>query len=458
MSDPRPPDDGPHWPERDLDRRDADDRSQPDDEGQLSEGQPTEGPPTEGPPTEGQPTEGPRTTEGEASIGFADAEGGWNPRVLGERRRPTTAEQAVPWLIGLLLALAGIVIVLLALIFTAPDGLVGDLGSPTPLASAATPAPSPSQPPAATTEPTATPVPTPVPTPTPVPVVYGPLEMVYLGRQSGFAPIYVLRRDFTTAAAPTVMASAAGGIEKFAWSPDGRVGVALIAGRAVALTPGQDGRPLAEGIQAITFGLDPETLYAVRVVRDGANDRAEIVRLNFADGAADTLATNTYPHPEVGAEEPLVEAQFIDNGGTVRIYATADGNLVVWILGAPSTYKVDVGNGAMTDVAAQPVLWSPDGQWRTALERSGGSTVIQLFNRSAELQASVTVTGLVSHIRWAGTSNEIVFTLGRAGTGGGVRQDLYVWDLVDGNAPAPLTNNGVSFGAEWLGIASRWVP
>jgi hypothetical protein len=282
--------------------------------------------------------------------------------------------------------------------------------------------------------------------------------MVYLGRQSGFAPIYVLRRDFTTAAAPTVMASAAGGIEKFAWSPDGRVGVALIAGRAVALTPGQDGRPLAEGIQAITFGLDPETLYAVRVVRDGANDRAEIVRLNFADGAADTLATNTYPHPEVGAEEPLVEAQFIDNGGTVRIYATADGNLVVWILGAPSTYKVDVGNGAMTDVAAQPVLWSPDGQWRTALERSGGSTVIQLFNRSAELQASVTVTGLVSHIRWAGTSNEIVFTLGRAGTGGGVRQDLYVWDLVDGNAPAPLTNNGVSFGAEWLGIASRWVP
>jgi len=131
---------------------------------------------------------------------------------------------------------------------------------------------------------------------------------------------------------------------------------------------------------------------------------------------------------------------------------------VVWILGAPSTYKVDVGNGAMTDVAAQPVLWSPDGQWRTALERSGGSTVIQLFNRSAELQASVTVTGLVSHIRWAGTSNEIVFTLGRAGTGGGVRQDLYVWDLVDGNAPAPLTNNGVSFGAEWLGIASRWVP
>jgi hypothetical protein len=437
VSDSRPPEDGPHWPERDLDRGDAEDRPRPDDEDSL--------------------TEGPLTSEGEASIGFAGAEGGWNPRVLGERRRPTTAEQAVPWLIGLLLALAGMVIVLLALIFTAPDGLVGGLGSPTPLASAASTEPTPSIAPTPTVEPTPTPVPTPTPTPTPAPV-YGPLEMVYLGRQSALAPIYILRHDFTTTAAPTVMASAAGGIEKFAWSPDGRVGVALIAGRAVALTPGQEGRALAEGIQAITFGLDSETLYAVHLVRDGANDRAEILRLNFADGAAETLATKTYPHPEIGAEEPLVEAQFIDNGGTVRIYATADGNLVVWILGAPSTYKVDVGNGAMTDVAAQPVLWSPDGQWRTALERSGGSTVIQLFDRSAGLQASVTVAGLVSHIRWAGTSNEIVFTLGRAGAGGGVRQDLYVWDLVDGKAAAPLTSNGVSFGAEWLGTTPHWVP
>jgi hypothetical protein len=439
VSDPRPPDDGPHWPERDLDRRDADDRPQPNDQAPL--------------------TEGPVTTEGEASIGFAGAEGGWDPKLLGERRRPTTAEQAVPWLIGLLLALAGIVIVLLALIFTA-DGLVSGLESPTPIASTpSTPTPSPTPTPTATptAEPTATPAPSPTPTPEPAPV-YGPLEMVYLGRQSTLAPINILRRDFTTTAAPTVMASAAGGIEKFAWSPDGRVGVALIAGRAVALTPGQEGRALAEGIQAITFGWDAQTLYAVQILRDGANDRAEILQMDFAGGAAETIATRSYPHQEIAAEAPLIEAQFIDNGGTVRIYATADGNLVVWILGAPSTYRVDVGSGAMTDVAAQPVLWSPDGQWRTALDQNGGSTVIQLFDRSAELQASVAVTGLVSHIRWAGTSNEIVFTLGRAGAGGGVRQDLYVWDLVDGKAPAPLTSNGVSFGAEWLGTAPRWVP
>jgi hypothetical protein len=39
-----------------------------------------------------------------------------------------------------------------------------------------------------------------------------------------------------------------------------------------------------------------------------------------------------------------------------------------------------------------------------------------------------------------------------------VRQDLYVWDLVDGNAPAPLTSNGASFGAEWLGVLQTWVP
>jgi len=71
--------------------------------------------------------------------------------------------------------------------------------------------------------------------------------------------------------------------------------------------------------------------------------------------------------------------------------------------------------------------------------------------------ASVTVSGLVSHIRWAGTNNEIVFTLGRL-VGGGVRQDLYVWDLVDGNPPSALTSNGASFGAEWLGVPQSWLP
>jgi hypothetical protein len=429
VSNPRPPDDGPRWPERDLEARDTE----------------------ELPPDAG---EGPRTEDGEATIGFAGAEGGWNPRLLGERRRPTTAEQAVPWLIGMVLALAGIVIVLLALIFTPPDQLQVGIGSPTPAASVAfEPTPEPTA--TATPRPTASPSPTATPTPAPS---YGPLEMVFLGRASTLAPVTLYRRDFSTTAAATVAAQASSGIQKFAWSPDGRVGAALVAGRLVALTPGAASRNLAEAITAVTFGWDADTLYAVRIVRAGANDRADILEIGFADGASETLASITYPHPVIAAEAPLKEAQFIDNGGIVRLYATADGNLVAWLLGAPATYRIDVGDGTVSNVKAQPVLWSGDGQWRTALKESGGSTTIQVFDPTATLKASVTVTGLVSHIRWAGSSNEIVFTLGRTGANGGVRQDLFVWDLVNGKAPMPLTSNGVSFGAEWLGTAAHWVP
>jgi len=39
-----------------------------------------------------------------------------------------------------------------------------------------------------------------------------------------------------------------------------------------------------------------------------------------------------------------------------------------------------------------------------------------------------------------------------------VRQDLYVWDLVNGKKPAPVTSNGASFGAEWLGVLQSWAP
>ena len=79
-----------------------------------------------------------------------------------------------------------------------------------------------------------------------------------------------------------------------------------------------------------------------------------------------------------------------------------------------------------------------------------------LLDDDGVAQASVKVAGLVSHVRWAATDNEVVFTLGRL-VSGGVRQDLYVWDLVDGKAPAALTSNGASFGAEWLGVLQAWL-
>jgi hypothetical protein len=402
---------------------------------------------------------------GEPVMVFDGAANAWNPKRDGDRRRPTTAEQAVPWLIGLILALAGIVIVLLALIFTSPNGLVAVEPTATPRPSASEGAGGPSSEPSGgalvspSEEASASAEPSQGPTPTSSPIPsYGPLEMVYLGRPSGVAPIYLLRRDFSKSRDPQVLAQADAGIETFAWSPDGRVGVAITSDRAVALTPGQEARRLADNISAVTFGWDAETVYAVRINRDGANDRAQILQIDFVSGAVETLASVRYPHPLTAPEAPLREAQFIDNGGLVRIYAVADGNLTLWILGAPDIYRIDAANGDVSNIRRAPTLWSPDGAYRVTLHEEGSTTALRLRDRSNDVAAAVSVTGLVSHVRWAGTSNEIVFTLGVLSAGGGVRQDLYVWDLENRNDPLPLTSNGVSFGAEWRGVMSNWGP
>ena len=112
----------------------------------------------------------------------------------------------------------------------------------------------PSETPQASPSPQSSPSPEPSPTPTASPEPqYGPLEMVYLGRQSALAPIYVLRRDFSTSAQPAIMAQSGRGINKYAWSPDGRVGACIIDGVAVALTPGSQGRTLAENVSALSI-------------------------------------------------------------------------------------------------------------------------------------------------------------------------------------------------------------
>ncbi len=419
--------------------------------------------PQEPPTYEDRPPVEPNTESGEPVLAFEGSANSWDPKLHGNRRRPTTAEQAVPWLIGIILALTGMVIVLLALIFSSPEGLAAADESPTPQPSASTePSTEPSTAPSdvetsPSGEASASPEPTPGPTPTPAPS-YGPLEMVYLGRPTAAAPIYLLNRDFSENDDPEILAQADQGVEKFAWSPDGRVGAAIILGRAVALTPGQQARRLADNISALTFGWDAETVYGVRITRDGAEDRAQILEIDFVSRASDVIANIRYPHPVIGADPPLREAQFIDDGGVVRIYAVADGNLEVWILGAPSTYRVDPADGNVTEIARQPILWSPDGTQRVTLHESGSSTTLRLRNRSNAVIAGVTVVGLVSHVRWAGTSNEIVFTLGTVSANGGVRQDLYVWDLQDRNDPLPLTSNGASFGADWRGVTPNWAP
>jgi hypothetical protein len=450
--------DEPHFEEQRFDESRTDEPAGPEPE---PEPEPV---PEPDPAPEPEPAaQEPDTQAAEPVMAFAGGGNSWDPKLHGNRRRPTTAEQAVPWMIGIILALTGMVIVLLALIFSSPNGLVAGEPSSTPLS--ATPTDGSTEPSAApsegaaspSAEPSASSEPTPGPSPTPPPT-WGPLEMVYLGRPTTSAPIYLLRRDFSEEANPRILAQADQGVTKFAWSPDGTVGAAIISGRAVALTPGGDSRRLAEDVSALTFGWDAETVYAVRIARDGAQDRAQVLEIDFVSRAVNVIATIRYPHPAIGSEPPLQEAQFIDDGGLVRIYAVADGNLAVWILGAPSTYRVDPANGDVTDIAREPTLWSPDGTQRVTLHENGSNTTLRLRNRSGDVTASVSVNGLVSHVRWAGTSNEIVFTLGRVSASGGVRQDLYVWDLRDGRDPSPLTSNGASFGADWRGVMSNWAP
>ena len=426
--------------------------------------EPEQAPPPEPEPPEPEPEpepheperepelQGPLTESAPSTTLLGGSSDDWDPRRDGDRRRPTTAEQAVPWLIGLLLALTGIVVVLLALIFIGPDGVAG-LPSASPSASASVQAsvsgvPAASSTPSASTTPTATPEP-----------AFGALEMTYLGRETAASPIRLSRRDFSTTTDPVVLAEDANNVGKYAWAPDGRVGAAIISGRGVAIVAGQELRTLTDPVDTLVFADDSTTLYGLRITRDGANDQAEVLSIDFGSGATEIIATLTYPHPEIIADPALKEAQFADNGGIVRLYVTTDGYLVAWILGAPAAYRIDPTDGSFTqiDKAKQPVLWSPDRRTRVDVTEKSGTTTLTLTAQDGTARSTVNVTGLVSHIRWAASSNEIVFTLGRL-VGGGVRQDLYVWDMVDGNAPSPLTSNGASFGAEWLGVLQSWVP
>jgi hypothetical protein len=477
-------DEGPRWPERDLPREpDREPPAEPPTEpwrprwqpppadespfqDQPAEPAPPEPepepyrepePPEPEPPPEPAPQPEPEDTlpapETEAAAATTSLGGGgssddWDPRRDGDRRRPTTAEQAVPWLIGLLLALTGIVVVLLALIFIGPSGVAG-IATPSPSVSVA---PSLSVAPALSTRPITTESPSATAAPT-----FGALEMTYLGRATAASPIRLSRRDFSTKGDPVVLAQDPKGVGKYAWAPDGRVGVAILSGRAVAVVPGQALRTLTDPVDAVVFGDDSTTLYGLRISKDGANDRAEVLKIDFDTGATVVMTTITYPHPEIIADPALKEAQFADNGGLVRLWATTDGYLVAWILGAPSTYRIDPADGTFSAAAAQPVLWSTDQRTRVNVTEKSGITTLTLIDRDELAKATVKITGLVSHVRWAASNNEIVFTLGRL-VGGGVRQDLYVWDLVNGKAPSPLTSNGASFGAEWLGVLQSWVP
>ncbi len=381
----------------------------------------------------------------------------WDTRRLGDRRRPTTAEQAVPWLVGLVLALSGIVIVLLALIYADANGGFA-AGPSTSIAPAPSLSPSFIASGTAAASSSATPISsgTETPAPTPAPT-YGTLEMLYLARPSALGASELFRDDFSTSAKPVVVAKSNLDIAHYAVAPDGTVMAAIVNGKLLAITPGKPDRTLASDVNAVTFGGDASTVYAVKITRGGANDDATVYAIGFTSGTTTTLSTINFPHPATQQRSQLNEARFFDEGGTERLYATSDGNVVFWVANG-GQWRIDPVNGDTIEVARQPVLWSPDGTQHVVITESGLQSTLALVDSTGATLARVQVTGLLSHLRWSPGGTRVVFTLGVNSANGGVRQDLYVWDLGNGKKPTLLTSNGASFGAEWLGVAQFWQP
>lgn len=394
---------------------------------------------------------------GSVRTSFAPGGGEASDAVAVER--PAVAEQAVPWLIGAILLLAGMVIVLLALIFAGDASLGGAAASPSgdlPSGIGGSAEPSPSllaTPRPSTAAATGSPTPTAVPAPE-----YGAIEVVYQGRSAALEPINLLRRDFAVEEVPSVLTQDPRlNVRKFAWAPDGTVGAALLADTLVTVEPGAGTRSLGEDIATATFVDDASTLYAVRVVQAGVNDVATILAVGFVSGNSTEVAELSYARPQIEAEPALQEARFADEGGTVRIFWMDDDTIRLWILGA-GVWSLDPETGELTQLDGEvlPVLWAPDGRHRIELTESGTSTTLELLDADGAPVANSTLDVLVSHVRWSRDSRRVVFTGGESADEGGVLQDLWLWDPEEGTEPRQLTNTGAAFGAEWLGAQPRW--
>lgn len=385
-----------------------------------------------------------------------------------EMAAPTIAEQAVPWLIGVILLLAGMVIVLLALIF-AGDGSLGggSASSPSPTIDPTLTAGGPVGEPSATSVASDTPAPTsseaatptPAPTASPEPgLEYGPLEMVYQGRSAALAPIFLLRRDFTLEQDAAVLAQdATFDVRRFAWAPDGTVGAGLLADILVSIEPGQEKRRLGDGLSTITFGDDASTVYAVRITEDGADDSATVLAIDFASGDAEELANVNYERPEIGSEAALPDARFSDDGGAVRLYWMANDTLRLWVFGA-GAWTITPGDGEVSELDDDvlPTLVAPNGRERVEIAESDGVTTLTRRDMNDRPLDRIEIDGMVSHLRWSPGGDRVVFTLGRSASGGGILQDLFLWDLDQDEDPTQLTATGAAFGAEWLGTQPRW--
>ncbi len=376
----------------------------------------------------------------------------WDIKADGNRRRPTTSEQAVPWLIGLVLALAGMTIVLLALIFSSDNGLLPAYGTSSPSPTLAqTPRPQPS--PSPTPEATVTPDPTATPAPTPA---FAPLEILFMQRTSKSGPSHLFSHDFAGQATPEPLARDDRGVDHYSWAADGMWGVALVDGNPLMLNPGHSAHDLGDGTDAVFVAQDGVHFYALQVTRAGVNDRAELLVIDSASGAAQSIHTWTYVHPTTYQEEGVKEAQFADEGGFDRLYVTETGQIVAWVLGAPTTYIWDPATGTDSTTNHLPFLWSPNGELRVEAVETGNTTRLAVKGLAGEERGAVTISGYVSHLRWSSLNNEVVFTITGTTSSGALAQDLYLWDLVDGKAPLRLTQDMRSLGGEFREVAERW--
>lgn len=393
-----------------------------------------------------------------ASAGQPQPGGDWDGRF--DRRKPTTAELAVPWLIGIILLLTGVVVLLIVLLLNEDDPAIGRRARPTVTVGGTTA-------PVATAQPDATATGTPAPiggpatTPRPStapstdPFPFGETELAFLARAEPLAPITVVRDDFATDAAATVLAQAAEGIPAHDWAPDGSLGVGIVAGIAVVVEPGGEPRRLADNVAAVAFGGDAATVYAVRVREQGDSETATVIGLEVATGEERLITEVTYPNPSLSFATSVEEAQFADDGGPIRLVWLADDRLALVVAQGP-TLAIDPADGAQTSLDSPPALWSPDGGLRVTLAQTGGTTTLTVLDDNDDALGTASVSGAVSHLRWAPRGDRVVFTVGVGTADGGVRQDLYVWTVSGGSAPTALTANGASFGAEWLGAKEFW--
>ncbi len=383
-------------------------------------------------------------------------EGPWDVKTYGNRRRPTRAEQAVPWLIGLVLALSGMMIVLLALIFSSNEGLLPAYGTPSPEPSvgpAATPRPTPTPEPSLQPSASAEPSPTPVPGP-----AYPPFEVVFMQRTSAAGPTHLFTHDFAGQAAPVPQARDNRGVDWYSWAPDGTKGIALVDGNPLLLNPGGTATDLTDGFDSVAYTADSITAYGLRSTLAGANDRADLVRVDTSTGVVTAVATYTYPHPVTFRESAVREARFADDGGFERVYVLEDGSVVVWVLGAPAIYTFDPASGTGGTTGQMPLLWSPNELLRATVTDSGDDSRIAILGLAGEERSALSVSGLVSHVRWSANSNQIVFTINRATSSSGFSQDLYAWDLHTGSAAQQLTQDLRSLGAGYRGAPEVWKP